>query len=572
MKYRNILFAVTALMLTASCGDMLDTDSNIVEFEENNHINSASDTVYSVLGIINKIQVIAERNALIGDVHSDFITTTEKTSTDLKALSDFTATTDNRYNRISDYYAVINNCNNYLAKADTMLTLKGVKVFKREYVAVKVYRAWAYLQAAQLYGKLPLVTNPVYTESQAQAEMQKEYVDIKTICNTLIDDLKPYVDERVPNIGGKVDRKYFIPIRVMLGDLCLWADRYQEAAQYYYDYLTLREDPKTTGDYYVRWGNIRDFIVENMYNKYDYYSSVVTNPANREVITWIPLETKPYYGNVNQTYYLYNSSDSYNNGYFQLTPSKGMREVYRKQHYTQVYTDEKNNRDTISGPDVDKIGDYEYVQGDLRYGANFKYKEGINRDEYSPYSTTEQKINKTNSSSFVLYRVGMIYLRLAEALNRCGYTQTAMAILKYGLCENNINDYIDETERTAAARFMTWDPLVFTKSNSYGIHGRGCGYVECDTALYVLPLPAMALESRQDTIDYQMPLVEDIIIEEMALEGAYEGNRFYDLMRVALRRNDNSYLAERVALRNGSIDAALLELLKNKDNWYLPIK
>ena len=141
MKYRNILFAVTAVLLTASCGDMLDTDSEIVEFEENNHLNSVSDTVYSVLGIINRIQVIAERNALIGDVHSDLIATTGKTSTDLKALSDFTAGIGNRYNQVSDYYAVINNCNNYLAKADTMLTLKGVKVFKREYVAVKVYRA-----------------------------------------------------------------------------------------------------------------------------------------------------------------------------------------------------------------------------------------------------------------------------------------------------------------------------------------------------------------------------------------------------------------------------------------------
>ena len=120
MKYRNILFAVTAVLLTASCGDMLDTDSEIVEFEENNHLNSVSDTVYSVLGIINRIQVIAERNALIGDVHSDLIATTGKTSTDLKALSDFTAGIGNRYNQVSDYYAVINNCNNYLAKADTM--------------------------------------------------------------------------------------------------------------------------------------------------------------------------------------------------------------------------------------------------------------------------------------------------------------------------------------------------------------------------------------------------------------------------------------------------------------------
>ena len=43
-------------------------------------------------------------------------------------------------------------------------------------------------------------------------------------------------------------------------------------------------------------------------------------------------------------------------------------------------------------------------------------------------------------------------------------------------------------------------------------------------------------------------------------------------MRVALRREDNSYLADRVALRNGTEDNALRELLKNRSNWYLPLK
>ena len=88
-----------------------------------------------------------------------------------------------------------------------------------------------------------------------------------------------------------------------------------------------------------------------------------------------------------------------------------------------------------------------YTQGDLRYTFNIVYTEGINRDEYSPYSTTTQNIRKMTNDAFILYRVGMVYLRFAEALNRLGYTQTAMAILKYGLCDKNINDRIDETER-----------------------------------------------------------------------------------------------------------------------------
>ena len=57
----------------------------------------------------------------------------------------------------------------------------------------------------------------------------------------------------------------------------------------------------------------------------------------------------------------------------------------------------------------------------------------------------------------------------------------------------------------------------------------------------------------------------------MALEGAFEGYRFNDLMRVALRRNDPAYLANAVSRREGTVDDALRTLLMNTDNWYLPL-
>ena len=570
MKYRNILIAATAFLMTVSCGDILDTDSGIVEFEEDNSIREASDSVYSMLGILNKMQVVAERNALLGDIRSDMIALTTKANTNLQAVANFEADVDNSYNVVSDYYAVINNCNNYIAKADTNLTLKGIKVFKREYVAAKVFRAWAYLQAVQIYGKLPYVTKPIYSESQAQEEMRKTPLGIKELCLELIRDLEPYVDERVPATGGVVNSKYFIPVRVMLGELCLWAEEYEKAATYYFDYLTLQEAPKTTRTGYIRWGNTKDFSPEN----YPSWGSVGMNVDGSnlmERITCIPLETQPYYGHTSQMYYLYNSDNTMNNGYVSLTPSKQMREIFKRQHYTHVYTDNNNKRDTLSGPEVDMINSIQYTQGDLRFTYYYS-KRTVNRDEFSPFADYTQMIDKNNNDEFVIYRVQMIYLHLAEALNRLGYTQTAMAILKYGLYENSINDHIDETERAAAQRFLNWDPLVFTIENTQGIHSRGSGYAECDTLSFVMPMPETALATRQDTIDYQMPLIEELIVEEMALEGAYEGNRYYDLMRVALRRNDPAFLADRVARRNGVLDDALKQKLMQQTNWYLPLR
>jgi len=170
----------------------------------------------------------------------------------------------------------------------------------------------------------------------------------------------------------------------------------------------------------------------------------------------------------------------------------------------------------------------------------------------------------------------MIYLRYAEAMNRAGYPQSAMVVLKYGVCEDNMTAYVDSIERKKAGDLIYFDPTVFKLDDgsghrlAYGVHSLGSGDSHANP-YYVLPQPTTALPNRQDTIDYQIPLVEDMIINEMALEGAFEGNRFYDLMRVAQRRNDNAYLADRVANRSGSIDAALHTLLMDPKNWFFPL-
>ena len=64
--------------------------------------------------------------------------------------------------------------------------------------------------------------------------------------------------------------------------------------------------------------------------------------------------------------------------------------------------------------------------------------------------------------------------------------------------------------------------------------------------------------------------VEDLIIDEDALELAFEGCRFSDLARVAIRRGDNSFLAKRVAKRSGTMNTNLYNILLNSSNWYLP--
>lgn len=211
-----------------------------------------------------------------------------------------------------------------------------------------------------------------------------------------------------------------------------------------------------------------------------------------------------------------------------------------------------------------------YYAGDLRLCKTYSY-ETVNRNEFSKYSSDYQRIWKHNGMYVVTYRKQQVYLMLAEALNRAGFPQTAMCILKYGLTYLNMTRYISEREYDMLPSSLDFNNILFTADNTQGIHSRGCGNTECDT-LYVIPMPETALASYEDTVAYQIPLLEDMIMREMTLEEAFEGQRFYDLMRIALRRNQPEYLAKAVAGRTGHEDSDLLSLLGDPKNWYLPVE
>jgi starch-binding outer membrane protein, SusD/RagB family len=65
-------------------------------------------------------------------------------------------------------------------------------------------------------------------------------------------------------------------------------------------------------------------------------------------------------------------------------------------------------------------------------------------------------------------------------------------------------------------------------------------------------------------------ILEEKIMEEKARELAFEGERFYDLIRVAKRRNDPSWLAEKVAAKYPSDRReAIYNHLLDENNWHI---
>ena len=203
MKRYSILslsFALLAGLFTTSCEDILTVDTG-----DKSYVN-ANDTLYSYLGIMRCMQDVAERQVILGELRGDLVSSTEFTTDTLYAISNFDNPQDGSCSmlQISDYYNIINNCNFYIANADTNAIKSNVKYMIPEYAQVQSIRAWAYLQLVKNYGSVPFITRPVadlgvikefdYDANQATKE---NLVDL-----LLAEGLGKFVDTRYPSYGN----------------------------------------------------------------------------------------------------------------------------------------------------------------------------------------------------------------------------------------------------------------------------------------------------------------------------------------------------------------------------------
>ena len=85
-----------------SCDDFFKQESADVLYADQEHLNNAVDTVYSVTGILGKLQAVADRTVLLGEVRGDLVSLTTVASNDLRELASFRVSADNMYNAPTD--------------------------------------------------------------------------------------------------------------------------------------------------------------------------------------------------------------------------------------------------------------------------------------------------------------------------------------------------------------------------------------------------------------------------------------------------------------------------------------
>ena len=577
----------------SSCSDFFEQDSNRIIYADDSHLNNPSDTLYSMVGILTKLQALADRTILLGEMRGDPVAINEHTAADLRNLALVEIDADNMYNNPSDYYAVINNCNYYIANADTAKkNNRNEKIFLKEYAAAKSIRAWTYLQLALNYGEVPFVTTPILTKEQAERDYPK--MRLTEICDWLIADIAPLADVEVPGYGeirGLNSHLLFFPIYIVLGDLNLWAGHYKEAAINYYNYISKRNG---TNSAYPTGSTYATFWPDGTSN-FNKYTGIYVNyrllyrderyDNSSELITLIPGDSIPSEGNYSQLRNLFNSTVD-NNALFSIEVSKAMEELSSSQTCTYI---QKNEEGKVTYGVVPQ-GIDGLKNGDLRlYNTLERYDNTIVNGERKDY----QNVLKYYSRNIHIYRRQMIYLRLAEAMNNAGYPHFAYYVLASGvnnkLIQDSIMKYYPTAQDTAFLRrfnfptssYVLRTPAHYTSENTCGIHDLGCGW-SMQNPDYQLPFDKSLVNpetgyylSEADSLaqyEYQKWKVDSLLLNECGLETCFEGTRFYDLMRFSMRWNKPSILADKVYARKGknsSIEGEINVNLRNPDNWYL---
>lgn len=563
----------TLSLLFTSC----DVETIDVAFTEDHQIDTPSDTVFSVLGILAHVQRVADQTVILGEVRGDLVQLRpDITDEDLTVLGNFETDSPNKYNPYRELYAIVNNCNYYLHEAPDDMYREGENIFARERAAVSAIRCWSYLQLAMIFERVPYYTTPLlsFSDIEKVSGDTSNRKSIDELCDLLIPELESHLNVGYPTYGNFTygqdytvnSRKFFFPIPLLLADMHLWRasirgqeEDYIKAAQYYHDYLVEEQYsvwPQHTNSY-----TDTEFITTTLS-----WNQLYTGDRNwdTERISIIPMATHANYGQTSNLQQVMGK----------LQGSESLKELAGNQFYCHVgITDEVDEDpdlipsryqllidDSIYGtkahPEllhyIHVAGEPSYARGDLRI-----YKP---QEQESEYTISIDKF-PARYPHISTYRSNHIYLRLAEAICRAGYPETAFCMLKYGLSRGNMLMYNQKELPQLLLSGHTFYDFGNNK-NQIGIHARGCGNIEMDTIFYQLPLELSA--------DEKIEYVEDLICDELALDCSFEGLRYFDLMRFAHRRGTD-YLASRIARRvtPQTPDESLRLKLQDKANWYL---
>ena len=554
--YKNIALFTVALV-AFSCQDILKEDAESIVAKEEFY-QTLGDAYAIKAGLYSKMQSVMEHAYVWGEVRGDLLQEGPglKKNLDLKKIHMFDLNGSNKYLSTKGYYNLIQQCNEALKHfgemgkvVPEMIADGGDLVHQLQSEAVTI-RAKCYFDLIRTFGDMPFSLEPineiedikevpVFGKDEILNHLEKDLLWAANYVFNSMDDVKiddltngttlDFLEEgemlrtiyRWNEALGKEWNRTTVNMaysRALLGDIYMYRNKYNAAIEQY-ELIELNggnnevQLQRKAVDY--EWFNFME--PSSSSNPRDASTSTSgSSVGNRGVDGGLNWLTRIFANNV-----LSAKADC--ELVFYLRYDFNARQT---NFYSEYFLPEYKGGNYYFQPAVNKL---EVWDGDTYRGESYSFKiDTVGLETYpvvwkficnskgTQYRIEEDGIFESDISYFIK-RIADVKLKTAEAYNRIGRRNKAVSIL---------NDQVRKR--------LGEEKAAITETST-------------------------------------MEEIEDAIFNERQLELAFEGERWFDLMRFAKRRG-NDYLANRVAnrIKNEDERQRVKGLLMDEVNWYLP--
>ena len=540
----------------------------------------------AVVGVYGKLIGLAKQYVVLNELRADLMEVTDNADVNLREINTHNASIDNPYADPRPFYALINDCNDVLKNFNIMLQQNKFKIddYNPRYSDIGALRSWLYLQLGIHFGKIPYITDPIENINALQDKSKYTFIPFNQLLDSLIafTEALPFKNPYLPatsllvTVDGSQTSRFFIEKNGLLGDLQLWKGNYNKAAVYY---RTLLESTGYFNDNVqtpISSQQLDQFKVSsfagNNFGYIRFHETDINSLVDNNSSGWRSMFARPQDVEWRKEWlwvFPFNSNfspvnpfiDLFSNrgGSYLVKPSKSAIDNWNSQVQSNGNI---SGTPTLPGFPFDGRGNMTWrtLNGQpviVKYLYNY----------LSEASLTPLNILARNGQWF-LNRACDVNLRYAEAANRDGRHRIAFGLLNNGILSvfplpTGVTDPTNY-EQSFDVPPYDFDARIGGAQNYHGYWTRNMGVRGHGG---VMPVPVVG----DSTIS-----IENSLINEGALELAYEGYRWSDLLRIALRRNDPSFIADKIGdklLKDGNAQAGTVRAkLMDPTNWYLPFK
>jgi len=577
---KQVLFAAIVITGFASCKKTFDIEPKD-QLDISQMYRNVYDADAAVVGIYGKFTGLAEQYLVLNELRADMLNYTNNADRFLRQMSNHTVTADNPYANPKAFYELIINCNDVMKNFDVMRSQNKLKEaeYQQRYSDIACLRSFLYLQLGIHFGEVPYVTDALENVDAVKDQSKFPKLPFTVLLDSLINfsERLSFKDEYPTGttlnitVDGYPTQKWFVNKKFLLGDLHLWKGNYEKAATWYrqvmetgtvgtingsyYQMYKLGWDSNGDLDHYINYGRAGDASTLNTISQWRimFEQAMNTEGFRREWVWAIPFDNK-FKPAVNPFVKLFSPIG----GEYLVKPSQQAMDMWNGEQQRPAQGTPGIPYDARGILTWKNIGGQPVV---MKYLYNY-----INNATNLPTNILQK------NSKWFLYRQTQLHMRFAEAANRVGRHRLAWGLFNTGIAgaypapTSNVTDYHNTLYDAA--------PFNFDARNS---GSTGVPYYRADWYRNI------GVRARANVVDYPITnaadsllQIETGLINETGLENGFEGTRWADLLRIALRRNDPAFLADKVydkLRKDGDPLAAQTRIkLMNKANWYLPFK